>query len=394
LIPTLNFDYLILGNSFSAVAEAHFRNLPILISKYNPPPLFHFFKSNVAQGAHYPIPNTALASGTPWRIFKFKIPGQAISRTGVQTREAYNNMLFLLGICGRNPFGDKIRKVHIVGEGRLEVYTDREIVPVTFKHLTIFDDDNVTGITPDVENTLPPKKRIYEVADRFVALSSNLTVLGFDMFLNKENGGFVKKVYTYKRGNCSKQNLKESRRGARFLVSISTLNEEELEMEVFSSNSVRIFLTRTLKQKHGVMGGMDKDYVSKSGEVIRYYRPNIRLALAGRTVYPKFKNRYLNTETVSFCYDAEKDTIIQQQMEKVQHNPGTIMAYQLCYAIKKMKNLGRAIFYKMLTGDYYGTIERIVKWRELKRKEYIDFLMGKKSRDVVPVSNSGSISKT
>jgi len=192
----------------------------------------------------------------------------------------WRKLFFLLSMSGRIIFGDRVRSLKVEGDKLivgLELSRRRK---VSFSHLYIFDDLNITGL-PDIERCEQQKSIVYDWAN---CLSSERHM--YDLLIYKED--FVNQVYFYE--------SKRVGRGIKDIVSVSFIQPERIKEFEFSETYVKFRLTQIFKELgiRGSRNGRDVDNPS------RYKHYAVDIEPANRVIKHRKKNIYSDIERLTF----------------------------------------------------------------------------------------------
>lgn len=200
-------------------------------------------------------------------IRKVTLPPYTIE--GANDNKYYDRLLFLLSLRNLVPASDKILSIDLEDNIAIKISLKTGFnIRVTYNHLYISDDYNVTGLP------LPDKQKKYSlVLDYIDVLSGH----GHKFDSIKTKAKFVSKIvfYTSKRFFYKQEDKKDC-------VTISIVNDSDLEKSENSDIMVRIITARVMKE-NGITGRWDKTN--------KRFKP-IKLRSNSREIYPITKTKY------------------------------------------------------------------------------------------------------
>ena len=199
----LHYDEIVIGCSLAALLYCHFRNRPFIYTEIMKPGIYENYES-------------------------------------IPLRNFWEKLMILSSFLGRNIFSDQISNIDVVDTNNLTFQTkDFTSYNVSFKKLVIFDTNNVTGIQ------LGQEKIMYEVFDYFrVSMGDN----DFKEHFDKTNEFVYHTMLAFPYGDF---------RHYLRILSISKLNEDELEDPSFNHSVALIKAKRAMKEV-GVKGRTSK----------------------------------------------------------------------------------------------------------------------------------------
>ena len=290
----LNFDEVVIGGGLSALVYAYTSDGVLIRAHDGGPSTFDFFEPNFDLGIFSYQPVTyELKSNVGVKI------------VGAPKRDLWERLSFLMSIGGNLPFSDKVNSIRIDQEEKtaLVVGIGNSSTKIGYNKLRVFDDKALHGLELDALNDLenagslnfsPPVK--FKVLDWFDVRSGCRHE--YDHLYTGDD--FVSEIYFYPSERVDgKHNLKD-------LVAVSYLTREQLN-DIEYSDTYSRFKVHALMKEHGIRGTRNGRDPKNPGKYKHYA---IRIESAMRDVYPIEKQKYKDTEGVTFDSRTEEEIIL------------------------------------------------------------------------------------
>tara|TARA_R100000008_G_scaffold31308_2_gene17486 strand:- start:1513 stop:2298 length:786 start_codon:yes stop_codon:yes gene_type:complete len=242
-----DFDTIVVGGTYSAVAYCYNNKLPILFVEPSPP---HFFEKN---------------------------------EDGSSKLEKYRKLLFLLSLEGLVPLSDKVRSIRIEDNILNIITKTSRIILFRFKKIRLFDEQGIIGLG------LPHKKQKhrYEAIDWFDVRSG----MCHKHHLLESESDFVRRIHFYPSeridGNHDKKDF----------VAISYLTEEQVN-DIEYSEIYAKFKSLHLMREAGIVGAKNGSS-QKTGN--NRYNP-LKIEPSHREINKLTRDLYKDTENMIFDY--------------------------------------------------------------------------------------------
>ena len=211
---------------------------------------------------------------------------------GASKSELWKRLLFVYSLAGLSPLSNHAASMRIDSKNSIKVMTqDFKSVSMKFNKLRIFDDEDILGLAQPKEET---KK--YKVVD-WIDVKSGM-VHPYDFL--KSSIDFVREVYFYPSERIDGKSNKKD------LVSISYLDEQQLQDHDFSDTMARFKILKMMKRA-GIKGARNGRDVLRP-EQYKYYALNIK---PRKRELRKLRllNRYENEENLIFDYRTDEQII-------------------------------------------------------------------------------------
>jgi hypothetical protein len=162
---------------------------------------------------------------------------------------------------------------------------------VKYKQLYIFDDHNVSGLSPSSTKN----SQIFKVLDWFDVSRGGKHDIDY-ICTNEE---FVNEIYFYP---------SELNPAKKDLVSISYLTQEQLDNYEYSDTYARFKIISELKNAgiRGSKNGKNPNFPENSNEPHKYLKPKVR---ATKRQILTAMSKYKNTKRIEFRYDTPQEII-------------------------------------------------------------------------------------
>lgn len=240
-----HYDEIVIGGNLNALSYSYLNDTPIIINKSEPPHRFEVCDSK-----------SSLA--------------------------LWNKLFFVLSLKGLNLVGNKSNSVRIKDEEIVVSTKDARVVKFTYKKITVFDNENTTGLPP-----------IKEENDQFIVLDW-ITAYSCELHSHnyiKTDDNLVNEIYFYPTermdGNHSK--IKD-------MVALSHLSKKQLEDFEYSDTYVK-FKTKSILKNLGLRG------IKCGGGK----RRALLLEIEKREIRKKKMDFYENAPNIKFQYKAPKE---------------------------------------------------------------------------------------
>ena len=207
----------------------------------------------------------------------------------------WNQILFSLSLQAKLPVTNEIQFVRIDDGNALLVSTkNNQVVRFTYGELTIYDDENIQGLT-----LVKDRKEKKKVLDWFDVKSG----MSHDMEVIKTDSNFVKEVVFYVSERLDGMHLNK-----KDLVAISYLDDKQLQNIEYSDSYVRLKTLNLMKQNgmRGNSNGQGKHYA-------------LQIEHAKREIKNIFRKEYKEENGIKFCslpYE-EKILDINKKLERL-----------------------------------------------------------------------------
>tara|TARA_Y100000034_G_scaffold122819_1_gene168752 strand:- start:918 stop:1844 length:927 start_codon:yes stop_codon:yes gene_type:complete len=278
---TYEYDELVIGSGLNALAYSYLNSMPLVFNNIKKPFFFESFPLGL-DTAHLFYKNVE-------RDLKgFKEDKQI----GASKSELWKRLLFVYSLAGLSPLSNHAASMRIDSKNSIKVMTqDFKSVSMKFNKLRIFDDEDILGLAQPKEET---KK--YKVVD-WIDVKSGM-VHPYDFL--KSSIDFVREVYFYPSERIDGKSNKKD------LVSISYLDEQQLQDHDFSDTMARFKILKMMKRA-GIKGARNGRDVLRP-EQYKYYALNIK---PRKRELRKLRllNRYENEENLIFDYRTDEQII-------------------------------------------------------------------------------------
>ena len=278
---TYEYDELVIGSGLNALAYSYLNSMPLVFNNIKKPFFFESFPLGL-DTAHLFYKNVE-------RDLKgFKEDKQI----GASKSELWKRLLFVYSLAGLSPLSNHAASMRIDSKNSIKVMTqDFKSVSMKFNKLRIFDDEDILGLAQPKEET---KK--YKVVD-WIDVKSGM-VHPYDFL--KSSIDFVREVYFYPSERIDGKSNKKD------LVSISYLDEQQLQDHDFSDTMARFKILKMMKRA-GIKGARNGRDVLRP-EQYKYYALNIK---PRKRELRKLRllNRYENEENLIFDYRTDEQIV-------------------------------------------------------------------------------------
>ena len=225
---------------------------------------------------------------------------QVLSGREKNSLQVWEVLSFILGMSGQLPMGDKVSSMNIRDNILKATTHDSKLGRFEFNKLIIFDDQGIFGLPP-IRKQQIGKSRVLDWFDVRSGMEHE-----HDSF--ETDNDFVKEVIFYPSDRFGNQ---KSGRVRKDLVSVSHLDEDEINDFEYSSTMVRFKILQLMKDAgiKGARNGRD----TYNPEIYRYYSPKIEATQ--REIIPDVTNYYEEDPRFEFRYDTA-DELIRQFSEE------------------------------------------------------------------------------
>jgi len=278
---TYEYDELVIGSGLNALAYSYLNSKPLVLNGVKKPFFFESFPPGLDL-AHLFYKNIER------NLKGFKEDKQI----GASKSELWKRLLFMHSLSGLSPLSSHAASIRIDNKNSIKIMTqDFKSVSMKFNKLRVFDDENILGLEQ-------PTKEIkrYKVID-WIDVKSGM-VHPYDFM--KSSIDFVREVYFYPSERIDGKSNKKD------LVSVSYLNEQQLNDHDFSDTMARFKIQKMMKRA-GIKGARNGKDILRP-EQYKYYALNIK---PRKRELRKLRslNQYKNEENLIFDHREDEQVI-------------------------------------------------------------------------------------
>ena len=208
--------------------------------------------------------------------------------------QVWKEVTFALSLAGKLPLGDKVFSLSVQDSTLKAMTSNSRLAKFSFEKLVIFDDKIIQGLPP-LRRSKIGKSRVIDWFDVRSGMEHQHDSLETD-------NDFIKEVVFYPSTRFGNQ---KSNRVRKDLVSISYLDEEQVNDFEYSSTMARFKILKMMKDAgiKGARNGRD----ANNPNLYRYYSPKIEATQ--REVFPDVKNYYEDDPRFEFRYETPGEII-------------------------------------------------------------------------------------